>query len=381
MHQIKTKTDEKTLKLLYYFIVEQGYNIIVVHGSKDEVWLEKTKAKYNVIRIASNYIHNVEQLDYDYQKTNYIVSNIKKKTFMFNVKVLNVFTNINENLTLEKQTNNMVNINMKKIDDIYHNQLVIDAFPNIEEKTKFVEKGEKLLMKISNEINRKNLKEARKSEAVFSKDFPIVTYTLIAINVVLFFAMYVLGQGSTHIQTLINFGASYPPLIRAGEYFRLLTSGFLHIGILHLLFNNYFLYIIGPQIENFFGRVKYIIIYLGTIIFASLMSMLFFEGVSAGASGAIFGLLGATLYFGYHHRAFLGNFLRSYIIPLIVINLFIGFSISGINNAAHIGGLLSGVMLAAVVGIEHKTDNFERINAIIITILFTAFLLYLGFFN
>ncbi len=381
MQEIKTKSDEKTLKLLHYFIVEQGYNLIVVHGAKDEVWLEKIGAKYNVIRIASKYIHNNEQFNYDLDKTNYIVSNIRKKTLLFNVKVLNVFTNVNENLHIDSHFDNIVNVNMQKIDDIYHNQLIIDAFPNIKDKTSFQEKGEKLLMKISDEINRKNIREAKKSEEIFAKDFPIVTYTLIAINVILFFAMYVLGEGSTHVQTLINFGASYPPLIRDGEYFRLITSGFIHIGIMHLLFNNYFLYIIGPQIENFFGRIKYIIIYLGTVIFASLMSMLFFEGVSAGASGAIFGLLGATLYFGYHHRVFLGNFLRSYIIPLIVINLLIGFTIPGINNAAHIGGLISGIMLAAVVGIKYKTENWERINAIVITTIFTAFLIYLGFFN
>ncbi len=381
MHEIKAKADEKVLKLLYYFIVEQGYNLVVVHGSKDEVWLEKLGADYNVIRIASHYIHNSEQLEQDYYKTSHVVNHIRKKTFLINIKVLNVFTNVNEDLEVDSQVDNIVNVDMRKFNDIYHNQLVIDAFPDIKKKTKFMEKGEQLLMKISNEINQKNLSEARKSEEIFSNNFPFVTYTIIAVNVLLFFAMYVFGGGSTNTQTLINFGASYPPLIEAGEYFRLLTSGFLHIGIMHLLFNNYFLYIIGPQIENFFGRIKYVIIYLGTIIFASLMSMPFFDGVSAGASGAIFGLLGAILYFGYHHRAFLGNFLQSFIIPLIVINLLIGFTMPGINNAAHIGGLIGGVLLAAVVGIKYKTDNFERINAVVMTIIFTGFLIFLSFFN
>ena len=382
MNELKIKTDENVLKLLHYFIVHQGYQPIIIRGNKDEIWLEKIGAKYNVIRIASNYIHNNEQLNFDYSKIEHVVNNIRKKAFLWNVKVLNVFTNVNESLEIDYQVDNIINIKMDDIDDIYHDKLIVSEFPNIIDKTNFSEAGENLVMKISEEINKKNMKEAKMSAEIFRKDIPLITYVLIGINLLVFALMYIFGAGSTDTATLINFGAAFKPFILEGQWFRLITSGFVHIGILHLAFNNYALYIIGPHLENYFGRLKYLVIYFGTILFSSLFSLVFLDmfTISAGASGAIFGLLGALLYFGYHHRVFLGNMMNSSIIPLILINLFIGFSIPGINNAAHIGGLISGVMIAAAVGIKYKTAKIEQINAIIITLILSIFLVYLGFF-
>ncbi len=381
MTKFSAKTDENVLKLLHYFVVEEDYNPIIIHGGEDEIWLENVEAEYNVIRICSKYIHNEEQLDFDYDKVEHIIKGIKKKALLLKINMLNVFTNVNEDLNLESGQSNIIAVNVKKMKDIYSNKLIIKAFPNIKDKTSFLEKGEDLIMKISDEINKKNIIEAKKSEKIFKNNTPVITYALIALNILVFLAMYVLGEGSLHIQTLVDFGASYPPFIRNGEYYRLITSGFLHIGFMHLLFNNYALYIIGPQVENFFGRIKFLTIYFGSIFIASLMSMLFFEGVSAGASGAIFGLLGAILYFGYHYRVYLGNALRSQIIPLIILNLLIGFSIESINDAAHIGGLIGGVIVAALVGVTGKTSKFEQLNAGVIGAILTGFLIYLGFFN
>ena len=92
------------------------------------------------------------------------------------------------------------------------------------------------------------------------------TYILIFINIVMFVLMYMLGNGSENTNTLIDFGANYILLTKAGEYYRLITSGFLHIGVIHLLLNMYSLYIVGTQVEYFYGKVKYIIIYLFSLI-------------------------------------------------------------------------------------------------------------------
>jgi rhomboid protease GluP len=190
---------------------------------------------------------------------------------------------------------------------------------------------------------------------------------------------YVSG-GSDKYVNLIDYGASYTPLIRGGEYYRLISSVFIHIGLVHFAFNNYALYILGSYIEGFYGKMKFLIIYLFSGLFGSLLSMLFVSGVSAGASGAIFGLMGSMLYFGYHYRAFLGNVLKQQIIPLIAINLLIGFSLGGINNAAHIGGLIGGFMISIAVGVKYKTTIFERINGIIATVIMIMFIIYMAFF-
>lgn len=222
----------------------------------------------------------------------------------------------------------------------------------------------------------------KKAEEVFNQKKPIVTSVIIAINTIIFLLMYLLGNGSNDGGTLIDFGAMNSVLVRDyQEYYRLITSGFLHIGLIHLLFNNYALYIIGAQIESFFGKTKFIAIYLFSILIGNLLSNLFVDGISAGASGGIFGLLGALVYFGYHYRVYFGTVIKSQIIPLIVINLLIGFSLSGINNFAHIGGLIGGVLMAMVVGVKYKTGKPEMINGFILTTIFTAFLIYMGFIN
>ena len=128
------------------------------------------------------------------------------------------------------------------------------------------------------------------------------------------------------------------------------------------------------------GKVKYLIIYFGSALFGSFFSITFSNYASVGASGAIFGLMGAMLYFGYHYRVYLGTTLKSQIIPLIVINLLIGFLSGGsIDNFAHIGGLIGGVLLSISVGVKYKTSRFEMVNGWIVSALLLVFLYLLSF--
>ena len=135
--------------------------------------------------------------------------------------------------------------------------------------------------------------------------------------------------------------------------------------------------------DSFLGKWKYLAVYLLSAIAGSLLSISFGSSlkVSAGASGAIFGLLGSLVYFGYHYRVYLGTVLRSQIIPIIILNLLVGFMSAGIDNAAHIGGLIAGVFVTMALGIKNKSTKMDRINGWIISIIFFAFLIYLGFFG
>lgn len=148
---------------------------------------------------------------------------------------------------------------------------------------------------------------------------------------------------------------------------------------MHLAFNCYALYVIGPQIESFLGKTKYLIIYLVSGLVGAFFSIIFGGDVaSIGASGAIFGLMGALLYFGYYYRVYLGNVVKSQIVPLILLNLLLGFLDSGIDNAAHIGGLIGGLFITMALGIKDKSSIFEKINGWIITALFLGFVAYMG---
>lgn len=382
---IITKNDEIVMKLIHYFIVNQKYNPIILHGAKDEVWLEKLDGDYKIVRIVSGYIHNDEQLNYDVYKTKQIIKNIKKRTFSVDMQTLSIFVNLGDNVHLENfsEVDHMDLLDVKTTKDLKKYHFLFDIFPNIEKATTFKEKGMNLFMKITGEINEISEIESKKNADVFQIKKPVVTYALILINTILFFAMYFFGKGSQDVKTLLSFGASCGSYIKGGEYFRLITSAFLHIGVLHFLFNNYALYVIGVQIESFFGKGKYLLLYLGSAICGNLLSITFLPDnvVSAGASGAIFGLLGALLYFGYHYRVYLGSVMKSQIIPLLLLNLGIGFLFPSIDLSAHIGGFLAGILLAMALGVKYKSTKSEKINGWVVTIIYTTFLLYMAFFH
>ncbi len=297
------------------------------------------------------------------------------------MEALSLFLNLGESVHMDEYMHfgNISCANIQKVSDLKKYPFIIEEFPTITKKIAFKEKGAELFMKITKDISKKNEEESKKAQHVFEQKKPIMTYLLIAINTVVFLAMYLLGEGSRDVSTLIEFGANYGARVRDGEYYRLLTSAFVHIGLLHFFLNNYALYVIGSQIESFLGRFKYIVVYLLSAVMGNLLSIIFSNFISAGASGAIFGLFGALLFFGYHYRIYLGTVLKSQVIPLIALNLIIGFTISGIDNAAHIGGLIGGYLLTMAVGVPYKSTRIEKINGWILTIIFTVFLIYMAF--
>ena len=142
----------------------------------------------------------------------------------------------------------------------------------------------------------------------------------------------------------------------------------------------YSLFILGTQTETFIGKWKFLVIYFVSGICGGLMSAALGGNVSVGASGAIFGLTGALLYFGYYYRNYLGAALRNQIIP-VVINLMIGFMISGIDNFCHIGGLAGGFLTTMALGVSDKSKPSDRINGTICLLAFIGFFVYLIFFR
>ncbi len=374
------KKDEIVMKLVHYFVTKENYTPIVVTGAKDEVWLENQNGPYRIIRINSNYIHNDEQFDFDLFKMKNIIKQIKKKTISFKVPTLNILLDINDNVKIIKE-NNIEPLKLDLDKDISHNKQLKDIFPNITKELIKTKDNLDLVMNVTKDINKKTAKENKLFEQIFSPKKIIVTKALILINVLVFIAMYILGKGSTDTNTLLSFGANYGPLVKTGEVYRLLTSAFLHIGLVHLLFNMYALYVVGSQLENFLGKWKVLIVYLVSAITGGMLSIVFSTSISAGASGAIFGLLGSLLYFGYHYRVYLGNVLIKQIIPLIILNIAMGFLLPGVDNAAHIGGLVGGLLITMALGVNEKSTKLERINGLIVLILYIAFMSFMIFFK
>ena len=373
--------DLLVMNLVHYFITEKNYNPVILHGINDEIWLENMDSDYKLVRIVSHYIHNAEQLNFDHFKFQKILNNLKKKTFSWKMNVVSIYTSLGDDVRLVDEEG-MVNVLIRNVSEIQNGKL-LEIFPDIVEKTHHEEKGIDLFVKISDDINKESYAKSKRVEKIFSKKNPLVTYAIMAICVILFILMYVFGSGATNVRTLIRFGGNVGVYTKHGEYFRLLTSIFLHAGIVHLLCNMYSLYVIGPQVESFYGKLKYLFIFLFSVISVSLLSVAFSGDyvVSVGASGAIFGLLGAICYFGYHYRVYLGNVLKSQIIPIILLNLLIGFTFTGIDNFAHIGGLVGGIFASMAMGVVDKSRTSDKANGCILMLIYLVFLIYLAFFH
>ena len=364
------------MKLLHYFITEKNYNPIILQGVENEIWLENLNEDCKVVRIVSSYIHNKEQFDFDRFKTKKILGKIKKKTLSLNMNVLSIFLDLGENVELSEDNSHLMYVNITNETDVEKSDILSRVFPDLDKKIKYDEKGEELFMKITKDINRHNQEDARQVEKVFKMKFPMITYTLIAINILFYVIPVLFGE----YNYVINLLCTHGPSIRAGQYYRLFTGMFVHGGLMHLALNCYSLYVIGTQMESFLGKIKYLIIYIVSGLAGALLSMTFSGNVaSVGASGAIFGLLGSMLYFGYHYRVYLGNVIKSQILPLILVNLSIGFMFQGIDNAAHIGGLIGGSLITMALGIDNKSTAFERVNGWIITTIYIVFVGYMAF--
>ncbi|WP_223166612.1 rhomboid family intramembrane serine protease [Nonomuraea sp. SYSU D8015] len=178
---------------------------------------------------------------------------------------------------------------------------------------------------------------------------PFVTYTILVANVLIFGAQYLLGNDVTLQLAMWPNGVAH-----LDEYYRLITAAFVHGGVFHILFNSWALYVVGPYLERAFGHVRYVALYVISALGGSTLGLWLdpLNQPTVGASGAIFGLFGAVFVVGRR----LNMDVRG-IAVLIAINLVITFLVSGISWTGHIGGLITGSVLAAAMAYAPKNNR------------------------
>ena len=208
---------------------------------------------------------------------------------------------------------------------------------------------------------------------------PTVTYILIGINI----AVWLLGMASTALfggDILTWLGAKVNQLIVRGEYWRLLTPVFLHAGPLHLGVNCYSLYILGQDVERLYGHRKFLIVYLAAGLLGNIGSFVFSPHAGVGASGAIFGLLGAVLYYGIENPKVFKKYFGANVIATIILNLGFSLSIPGIDKFAHLAGLCGGFLVSGIVRVNAAPERFpSRFLMLGITVLLGLLGLWAGF--
>lgn len=186
-----------------------------------------------------------------------------------------------------------------------------------------------------------------------------VANILLALNIGIFILVF-LNDPSLSTNTLVQFGAKYNFKIVEGEYWRLFTSMFLHGSIPHLLFNMMALNVFSRDLEIIFGKKKFLAIYFIGGLLGSIGSFVFNDSVGVGASGAIFGLLGANLYlFSINPEAY-KKIYGSDILVLVGINLIYGFMTPNIDNAAHLCGLIGGYFTTWSIGMVNEHINAKK---------------------
>ncbi len=191
------------------------------------------------------------------------------------------------------------------------------------------------------------------------KQYITITNIIIGINCAIFLALSLIGR-TENGYFLLKFGALYYPYIEGNqEHYRLITSIFLHSGIEHLGNNMLLLFIIGNGVEKVLGKSKYVLIYILSGIGGNILSLMHElqrdeYAISVGASGAIFGILGAMLWVMVCNKGRIENISIKGIIVIIFINLYLGFADTSVNNFAHVGGLVVGAILCVVFYTRHQ---------------------------
>jgi rhomboid protease GluP len=199
-----------------------------------------------------------------------------------------------------------------------------------------------------------------------------VVMTILAINVIVFIGQQLFPEVSEKL-------IMDPFLISNGEYWRLITPIFIHLGVLHIFMNSYILYSLGPNVEEAFGSVRFALMYLATGFLATAASFaLPPETRSLGASGAVFGMAGVLFVYLYRRRmsAFVAQYLRS-VMVFIGLNLVFGFVFPGIDNVAHIGGLIGGVILGTGFDREDQLKSVTGVISLLVVAAAGAFLVVL----
>lgn len=363
--------NELYMKLVHYFITDKNYETVQIKGLKNEIWLQNFKEHFKIVRIVADEIKSKEEVEKDLEKLRTLGKKIKKTTLTGKLPVLTIYL----------RSGNVENMNQKgfsfiSLDDSLNNDKLLDLYPDIMEKTTFNETGIKLLNKINYDINEHNKKVAETYNKTFRKDLPYLTFILIGLNLIIYF--FTLAFPS---EVVAKYSVSNLSVFKHKEYLRMITYAFVHSPTdpFHLIFNMLSLYWIGPMIEKYFGKIKFLFIYFGSAIGGALLSIAFNKNsLSVGASGAIFGLLGAIIYFAYAYKDKLSAALLKQMTFIVAFNLFYGFLQKGIDNWGHIGGLIMGFTWGMCLGTYKKRKALDYIVSTVFLVILYIFFTYLG---
>lgn len=381
-------------KLTHTLVLEKEYRVLQISPTNQEIWLESSVSELpKLIRILRYDLDWGNWMQRDMETTLQKVRNVSKRLGLKKMDVANIYVSTYPPVddwqhrleTPLQLRENRTQIDMKTFllhadtgkEDSYGQLLtnfLLDDFKDTQGP--LIDFSE--IEALKREVLQETQKRIKRERQIFQYGKPFFTYFFIATQVMMFLLLEQRG-GSTNIDTLLAFGAKENTLIKNGEWWRFFTPIILHIGIFHLLMNTLALYFLGSAVERIFGRTRFLMIYLFAGFSGSLGSFIFSSSISAGASGAIFGLFGALLFFGLTYPKLFFRTMGSNIITIIFINLAFGFIVPGIDNAGHIGGLIGGFLASGILSLPEKKLYKNSIFYLVLTIILTFFSLKIGY--
>ncbi|KIY22337.1 rhomboid family intramembrane serine protease [Mesobacillus subterraneus] len=377
-------------KLAKFLVGKQEYRILHVSEDQRELWLEKTENKQTqVVRLLQ---YNLEWSNWIQRDIVLLADNgekIRRKLAKRELTILNVYFSAyppvdDYEFRLAKP---YLSVNGKVTVDsvLIERSNAMEAFEKLGSRYDLP-----LRMDFSKEYSEEDIETIKKNtiqiaadrekaeQSVFQYGKPFFTYVFIAIQIGMFLILEAAG-GSTDTSTLIKFGAKFNPLILEGEWWRFFTPVIIHIGLLHLFMNTLALYYLGTMVERLYGNGRFFVIYILAGFSGVLASFISSPNLSAGASGAIFGCFGALLYFGVAKPKLFWRTLGLNTLVVLGINLAFGFTVPGIDNAGHLGGLVGGFAAAGILHLPKKRRIPLQIFFLAGTIVIIFFSLQYGF--
>lgn len=374
----------------YQLVAEDDFEVIYFNERRNELWLEKYENRISkVIRLVQHGFDWKNHLKSDIAHVFTRARALKKYFMSDRIHIYNVYVSSHEPVDDWEGLKRPLQLNEKK-------PLKMKVFYLSE--ANFLEEKTRLLQQIDSNVEKNvditlpkelaveqyknylihSLKSRRQQyKDIFTFGKPRLLYGLIAINLLVFFFLEING-GSTNIDTLIQSGAKFNPAIMDGEWWRIVSSMFLHIGLLHLLMNMLALYYLGTAVESIYGSIRFIIIYMLAGIGGGLTSFAFNDAVAAGASGALFGLFGALLFFGTVYKRLFKQTMGKNLILILLMNLVFGILVPQIDMGAHLGGLLMGFVAAGITSVPNKQNFPKQLIYVMIYVVATVFLIWYG---
>ncbi|WP_181350111.1 rhomboid family intramembrane serine protease [Thalassobacillus sp. CUG 92003] len=368
--------------MAYDLAVNHDFEIVYLNETNNEIWLATMQQrKQHILRFQLKQVDWKNQLQQDLGKT---VQQVKQNRHFFNgrnIMIHSVYVaehppvgewehllqpqHVKGNKNMQIQgyylSDDQKMTGRKAIYEQFGLSTVPIALPEnmieLEDKVRALKQG----------LSSFQQQKRKEKERVFNQGNVALTYILLAINVAIYLMVEANG-GSLSVSNLIEFGAKYNPAIIDGEWWRIVSSMFLHIGMLHLFMNMLALFYLGSAVERIFGTWRFGLIYFLAGIFGGMASFMLNPAVSAGASGAIFGLFGALLFFGLQYKRIFFQTMGKNLIFIIALNIVFGLAVPQIDNGAHIGGMVGGFIASFIVYLPTKRHVMWQSLAVIIYI-------------